>query len=311
MNEFDRLEQQLRTSTRRLDPDGAPGRPPWWRRPLGLTAIALPVTVVAGVAGASAIIDRSDANKRADVVVRRVVDATSRAPACERALPRGTPSHRFSASRPRPELLRILPTLARPTSDRVPSAAMRNAWITAGDAAILRGSLRWSVFPDGTRVLLFVTEGGLHLKDADACRAARLERLGDLPDLDAAVRDRAEEVLRTRPDTDPKAQVYWSQHNGGASGSPVQPGHPISTRRDFSYGDGFRGIAHPRAVSVRVQRVRPGPHPRVWRGEGAFRARVPVVSGIYAFKGRGGTSGRFRIVQYDRAGTVVRRVVLP
>jgi hypothetical protein len=312
MNEFDHLERQLRTSTRRLGSAGVAARPPRRRRNVRLLAIAGPLFAAAGVAGATGVLDHDGVSKRANVVVRDVVDATGFRSGCARTLPGGRPSRRFSDARPRPELLRILPTLEHAAHDRVPAAELRSAQVIAADGAILRDSLRYARFPDGSRVLLFVTEGGISLQDPSACRAARLEHLAATKGLDSAVRDRAAEVLRTRPDTDPKAQALWTQSDGGASGSPVQPGHPISTRRDFSMSTrGFSGIAHPRAVAVRVVRVRPGTPARVWRGAGAYRATIPVVDGLYAFKGRGGTSGRFRMVQVDRAGEVVRRVVLP
>lgn len=312
MNEFDRLEQQLRASTQRLSSAGAVGRPPRRRRNVRLLVAAVPIIGIAGAAGASGILDHDDVNKRANVVVRDVVTATTARPECARRLPGGRPSRRFSDAPPRPELLRVLPTLRRPVRSRIPANQLANAQRIAAGGAILRNSLRFAVFPDGSRVLLFVTEGGIDLRDAGACRAARLQQLATTEHLSPAVRDRAAEVLRTRPDTDPKAQALWTQSNGGASGSPIQPGHPISTRRYFAYSTkGFQGVAHPRAVSVRVQRVRPGTPARAWRGEGAFRAKIPVIDGLYAFKGRGGTSGRYRISQYDREGTVVRRVVLP
>lgn len=312
MNEFDRLEQQLRASTRVLGPAGSPGRSPWRRRALRTLLVAAPITIVAGAAGAAGVFDRGETNRRANVVVRDTVVATATQPACARDLPRGRPSRRFSDARPRPELLRVLPTLTRDVREPIPARPLRAAQIIAGDGAILRDSMRWAVFPDGMRVLLYVTEGGLDLRDPRACRAARLRLVQANRDLSPDVRKRAEEVLRTRPDTDEHGQALWMQHGGGAGGSPVQPGHPISTRRHFGYSTtGFWGIAHQRATSVRVQRVRPGRGARTWRGPGAFQATVPVVHNLYAFKGRGGTAGRYRIVQYDQAGHVVRRVVLP
>ncbi|MEV4419418.1 hypothetical protein AB0L40_05505 [Patulibacter sp. NPDC049589] len=309
MNEIDELERQLRRGVRALAPK------PRRSRRLRLLGVALPVVAIAGVAGAAGLVDHPTANKRADVLVRRITADTASDPACARTLPGRGRTRTTSDARPLPEIVRILPTMGDPAASSPPERLVRRVQRGTSGGVVMRRTVRLARFPDGTEVYVFVTIGGstgLTVADPAGCRKARLHALAGMKDVDEAVRDRAREVFTVRPDTDPRAQTLVMQSSdGGGSAQPVQPGHPLSTRRYFSVGSSFTGIAQRRAVAIEVQRLRPGKAKRVWRGEGAYAARIPVRYGVYGFKGRGGTDARYRIVQYDAAGKVVRRVILP
>lgn len=320
MSEFDDLERQLRQSVRELRPDRT--RPRWRRR--GLLLILVPTAVLAGAAGAAGILDGPSIASRANSLQREIRENTATDGPCRRAITTRSGPSTFSDGKPLPELIRALPNLSRAPAAPVSDAVMAEALRAGGGAAVLRSTVRLAKFPDGARLLFLVTASNKNFTVVDPaeCEKAREAALDDrAPDADPAVVDRARDQLARSIDTDPATQAYVISTRrirpdglgGGGGASPIQPGqHPIRIRNTWSSGaGGFSAFAHPRATTVRVQRVRPGSPARIWRGTGAYTARIDVREGLFGFFGRGGTSGRYRVTQYDHAGNVVYRRVLP
>jgi len=320
MSEFDNLERQLRESVRDLRP--APTRPRWRRR--GLLLILVPTAVLAGAAGAAGILDGPSIASRANTLQQQIRETTAVDGACRQAIITRSGPSTFTDAKPLPELVRALPNLSRNPEVPISDAVMAEALRAGGGATVLRSTVRLAKFPDGVRLLFLATTADktFSVTDPAACAKARLAALDDqASDTDPAVIDRARDRLSRSVDTDPAAQAYRlvtrrirpDGLGGGGSGSPVQPGQlPIRVRNTWGSGTGgFYAFADPRARTVRVQRVRPGAQARVWRGEGAFAATIKVREGLFGFFGRGGTAGRYLVTQYDHAGDIVYRRVLP
>lgn len=320
MSEFDDLERQLRESVRDLRP--APTHRPWRRR-RGLVLVLVPTAVLAGAAGASGILDGPSIASRANTLQAEIRESTALDGACRRALPAGSERSTFSDAKPLPELTRALPNLERAPETPISDAVMAEALRAGSGDPVLRSTVRLAKFPDGVRLLFLATTSSKDFSVVDPARCARARRtaLDDRASgVDPNVFDRARERLARSVDTDPAAQAYRvitrrirpDGLGGGGSGSPVQTGHPIRVRNTWSSGaGGFSAFADPRASTVHVQRVRPGRRARIWRGEGAYTARIRVREGLFGFFGRGGSAGRYRITQYDRDGNVVYRRTLP
>lgn len=317
MNELDHLEKQLRQSIRAL----RPARRRWFLSRVAL--VLVPVATLAGAAGASGLLSNASVASRANDVVGDVTRDTGSSEACEPSLLKQSGTATFSDAAPLPELVRAFPNLKRAPERPVTPALLREAGQAARGATVLRSTIRLATFPDGARILFLATSrGGLFgVSDPAACRTQRLDALNQKKDgLDPAVYARAKSKIRGAGDTDLKAQAFIMSTTrirtnglgGGGGASPVRPGHPILVENNWGSGaGGFSAIANRRAAVVRVQRVRPGRGARVWRGDGAYKARIPVSEGLYAFFGRGGSYGRYRVTQYDRAGRVVDRAILP
>lgn len=321
MSEFDDLERQLRHGVRLRGPGR---RRPWWRGP-GALLVVVPAASLAGVGAASGILDRASVASRANDLQHEIRERTARGAdsPCRRGFEGPSTTSRFSDAAPLPELVRAFPTLGGPPRRPVSDAVLAEALRAARGSVVLRRSVRLARFPDGARLLLFATVGdpAFTVVDPDACRTLRLAAVDEPKDeVDPAVRRRARTRLARAQDTDATSQAYTISTTrvrpdgtgGGGGSSPVQAGRPVRVRGNWGVGSGgFSFIAHRRATVVRVQRVRPGDPARAWRGDGAYSARIRVREGLVGFFGRGGTSGRYRIVQEDRTGRVLERRVLP
>jgi hypothetical protein len=345
MTEYDDLERQLRRSVRARGAGAATGagtRTRTRRRWFGL--LAVPAVLAAGAAGAAGLVGGPGTDEAADRLVQAAVTATWRDPACR------DPDRRVGAridipdrapvdDAPLPQIARASPALA-PRPEVAPGlrergrareaaralAFARRLQVGAG-SAVLRGTERVARFPDGGRVLMFVStsDGVGGPPDRAGCARARREHLLGVQQRAGAPGDdpvtaRALVLLADRRDTAPGAQTVWlsdlpSRATGpggvGSTGISVTPRGEVPTGVAMSsHARGeqrFVGLANPRTVRV-VVRPAPGSRraadPRLRR---AVTRRFRTDQGVFAFTEPWPGAGPLVLTEYDAAGRVVAR----
>jgi hypothetical protein len=322
MNAHENIERQLVDAVQRARLSPSPRQSRLRRR--GLAFALVPLVFAAAAAGA--LIAQQPSQSATQALLGRVLALSASKPVCTRTLTR----HSLSNDPPLAQIVRPFPQLASYPNVRPAPAALALAQRLAADPVLVR-TVRTASFPDGVKLVLFVSEGlGLQpaLLDRQACLRLRLATLARLlPNRGDPLRRAVSSAIAAQVDTLAGTESVWLWQLHLLNGEPnIDDGTDATvTRNDPPLSGGvwtgggpgcggatrcfpsiYEGVVSPSVATVAVV-----PGPVTGRYHAArYRRRVRVQNGLFAFT-LPSHHGPELVLQLSARGRVLRSQPLP